>query len=264
LRHTTPAVAATSESQANEPLLQRWKCQCAYDGAAFAGWQSQPGGRAIQDIIEAQLAAIFSGLVRIHGSGRTDAGVHARGQVFHFDAAWRHGPEKLRLALQKCLPDTIQIKSVQATAPTFHARFSARRKIYRYFIFLGEADPFMVRYAWSISRKLDLVAMEKAAHLLRGKHDFRAFSALSGPEREDTVRDLRGLDFVRRGRKLYITAEAEGFLYKMVRSLVGAIVAVGDGKITLPQLKELLESRQRTPAIKTAPPHGLFLMKVLY
>jgi len=160
-------VAVTSESQPNEPLLQRWKCLCAYDGAAFAGWQSQPGGRAIQDIIEAQLAAIFGGLVRIHGSGRTDAGVHAHGQVFHFDAAWRHGPEKLRLALQKCLPESIQIKSVRAVASTFHARFSARRKIYRYFIFLGDADPFTVPYAWSISRKLDLIAIKRTTLLQR-------------------------------------------------------------------------------------------------
>jgi len=246
------------------PSATRWKCLCAYDGGAFEGWQSQRGGRAIQDIIEVRLRALFGALIRIHASGRTDAGVHARAQVFHFDAPWKHGPEKLRAALRGGLPPQIQIKSVRAVAPDFHARFSATGKRYIYYIHLGDADPFTRPYAWAIERPLDLAAMQTAATILRGKHDFRAFSALNGPPKEDTVRNLRRLDLVRRGRRVRIIAEADGFMYKMVRSLVGALVAVGDGKLTPDALRALLQTGKRTTLVQTAPPQGLFLDKVFY
>jgi tRNA pseudouridine38-40 synthase len=259
---------ASAERDTSAPALapgvRRWKCVCAYDGTAFAGWQSQPGGVAIQDVIEARIAQIFGGLIRINASGRTDAGVHARGQVFHFDAAWKHGPERLRAALRVGLPPTIQIVAVRAVAATFHARFSATGKRYIYQIHLGEADPFTRPYAWVIERPLDVAAMMRAAELLQGRHDFRAFSALNGPPKEDTVRDLRRFAVRQRGRRVNITAEADGFMYKMVRSLVGALVAVGDGNLTLAQVGALLDSRERTPLVQTAPPQGLFLGKVFY
>lgn len=248
----------------NLSVVQRWKCVCAYDGTSFAGWQSQHGGGAIQDVIEARLKQMFGELIRIHASGRTDAGVHAHEQVFHFDAAWKHGPDKLRAALCAGLPPAIQIKTLRAAKPDFHSRFSATGKIYEYHLFLGDADPFLRPFVWAIAKPLDLAAMETAADVLRGKHDFRAFSALNGPPKEDTVRDLRRLELVRRGRRVRIVAEADGFMYKMVRSLVGALVAVGDGKMTTAKLREILESKQRTPLVQTAPPQGLFLVKVLY
>jgi len=253
----------------NTPMeTTRWKCLCAYDGSAFEGWQSQRTHRAIQDIIEARLHAIFGQPVRIHGSGRTDAGVHARAQVFHFDAPWRHEPENLRAALRAGLPRQIQIKSLRAAAPDFHARFSAKGKRYIYHIFLGDADPFTRPHVWAIerpeTRPLDLAAMRAAAKVLRGKHDFRAFSALSGPPKENTVRDLRRLDIARRGRRVRITAEANGFLYKMVRTLVGTLVVVGEGRLTLEDLRELLRTGQRTTLVQTAPAQGLFLEKVFY
>jgi tRNA pseudouridine38-40 synthase len=241
----------------------RWKCVCAYDGTTFAGWQSQIGGNAIQDVIEARLAEIFKMQIRVHGSGRTDAGVHARGQVFHFDAAWSHGPDKLLSAL-RVLPPALQIKSVRAASKEFHARFSAAGKRYDYEIHLGDAEPFVRPYCWTIFKPLDVVAMKKAAAVLEGTHDFRAFTALNGPEREDTTRNLRRLDVVQRGRRLRITAESTGFLYKMVRTLAGVLVAVGDGRLTIEQVHALLEHRKRIPAVQTAPPHGLFLTKVFY
>lgn len=253
-----------STESALPPGARRWKCVVAYDGASFAGWQSQPNGVAIQDVIEARIAQIFGGLIRINASGRTDAGVHAHGQVFHFDAAWRHTPEKLHAALRVGLPPTLQIKSVRAVPPSFHARFSATGKRYVYQIQLGDADPFTRPFAWVIERSLDLAAMECAAALLQGRHDFRAFSALNGPPKEDTVRDLRRFSLVRRGRLVRITAEADGFMYKMVRSLVGALVSVGDGNLTPKQLGALLESRRRVALVQTAPPQGLFLEKVFY
>lgn len=243
---------------------QRWKCICAYDGAPFEGWQSQHGGGAIQDVIEARLRAVFKTEIRIHASGRTDAGVHALGQIFHFDATWSHGSEKLRAAMRAGLHPAIQIKSVRAVASDFHSRFSATGKIYTYHLYLGDADPFTRPYVWAIERELDVKAMAAAAAALQGKHDFRAFSALNGPPKEDTVRDLRRLEFIQRGRRVRIIAEADGFMYKMVRSLVGAIILVGEGKLTVDGVRELLRTGQRTPLVQTAPPQGLFLVKVLY
>lgn len=247
-----------------QPPVQRWKCTCAYDGTGFAGWQSQAKGRAIQDVIEARLQEILGESVRIHGSGRTDAGVHAKGQVFHFDAAWRHGPEKLLAAFRTGLPPQVQVSDARVVAAHFHARFDATRKRYVYHVYLGDPDPFMKAYCWPVFRPLDLAAMQAAAKVLQGRHDFRALTALNGPEREDTVRDLSRLDVTKRGRELQITGEAEGFLYKMMRSLVGALVAVGEGKLSPPAVKQILESKTRTAAVKTAPPEGLFLMKVFY
>lgn len=246
------------------PGVTRWKCVCAYDGTPFAGWQSQPGGVAIQDVIEARIAQIFGGLIRINASGRTDAGVHAHGQVFHFDAAWKHGPQKLWAALRVGLPPAIQIKSVHAVTAAFHSRFSATGKRYVYHLHLGDADPFTRPYSWVIERPIDLEAMAKGATLLLGRHDFRAFSALNGPPKEDTVRNLRRLKLVKRGRHVRITAEADGFMYKMVRSLVGALVSVGDEHLSPGQLGELLKTGKRVARVQTAPPQGLFLMKVFY
>lgn len=244
--------------------MTRWRCRCAYDGGRFAGWQSQPGGRAVQDAIEARLAAIFRRPVRIHGSGRTDAGVHARGQVFHFDAEWRHGSEKLLAALRDRLPPGLQIAAIARARAGFHARFDARGKVYRYRIHLGDADPFTRPYCWTLFRPLDAAAMRAAARRLRGRHDFRAFSAENGPRREDTVRDLRRLEVGCRGRRIEVVAEADGFLYKMVRSLVGALVAAGEGKLSLAEIDALLRGAPRTAAVQTAPAQGLFLERVLY
>lgn len=243
--------------------IRRWKCICAYDGAPFAGWQSQAGKLAIQDVIEARLADIFKTTIRIAGSGRTDAGVQAREQVFHFDAVWNHDAARLLAAMRTLLPPALQIKSVRVVAPDFHSRFQATGKRYDYFLHLGDADPFTRPYCWPILRPLDIEAMQAAAAVLRGRHDFRAYSAFNGQEREDTVRELR-LEITRRGRRVRIRAEASGFLYKMVRSLVGALVAVGEGRMTVEQVKEILVSKKRTPVVKTAPPQGLFLVKVYY
>jgi tRNA pseudouridine38-40 synthase len=247
-------------------LPQRWKCVCAYDGTAFAGWQSQaPGkGRAIQDTIEQRLSEIFGQPIRIHGSGRTDSGVHASGQVFHFDAVWRHSTDKLVAAFRVGLPAAIQVKSVRPVAPDFHARFSAKAKRYVYRIHLGHADPFSFPFCWSVFRPLDLKAMQAAAAILRGRHDFRAFTALNGQDQADAVRNLRRLDVILRGRSLRIVAEADGFLYKMVRSLVGVLVSVGEGKLTPDRVAEILASKKRTELVLTAPPEGLFLEKVFY
>ncbi|HTL67942.1 MAG TPA: tRNA pseudouridine(38-40) synthase TruA [Lacunisphaera sp.] len=244
--------------------LPRWKCVCAYDGSSFSGWQSQASKDAVQDVIERRLEAVLGAKVRIQSSGRTDAGVHALGQVFHFDAAWRHGGDKLLVALQVGLPRSIQLKSVRPASARFHARFDAKGKIYRYHLYLGEADPFTTAYCWSVGRPLDWAAMTAAAKVLRGRHDFWAFSGENDRTYETTIRDLRRVELARRGRRATFTFEADGFLYKMVRSLTGALVNAGRGKLTTDEIAALLKTRKRVPAVLTAPPHGLFLVKVLY
>jgi tRNA pseudouridine38-40 synthase len=247
------------------PEVMRWKCRVAYDGTAFSGWQSQTDRNAVQDHLECRLAELFQTEVRLHGSGRTDAGVHARGQVFHVDAAWRHGPERLLAALRGGLPPAIQVQTAEVVDTAFHARFSATGKIYHYTLHHGGwADPFSHAYTWSIPRALDVTAMRAAATVLVGTHDFRAFSAFGGEERESTVRTLARLDLIEDGPRLCIEAEAEGFLYKMVRSLVGALVYAGQGKLTPARIAELLAARERTPEVETAPPQGLCLMHVHY
>jgi tRNA pseudouridine38-40 synthase len=247
-----------------EARVTRWKCVVAYDGTGFNGWQSQEGGNTVQDRIEARLRAIFGEAIRIQGSGRTDAGVHALAQVFHFDAPWRHGGEKLRKALQTGLPRSILIKSVRTARPDFHARFSAKGKLYRYHVHLGEADPFEVNYCWPLGRDLDWPAVQAAAKLLRGRHDFWAFSGENDRSYETTVRHLRRLDVQRRGRRVTFTFEADGFLYKMARSLAGALVYVGLGKLRPADVAALLKTRRRINEVVTAPPQGLFLVRVLY
>jgi tRNA pseudouridine38-40 synthase len=253
-----------NQSVVKKHKSSRWKCICAYDGGSFNGWQSQEGGNTIQDLVEKQLKKIFGHLIRIEGSGRTDSGVHARAQVFHFDAPWAHGAEKLRLAIQTGLPRSIQLKTIRRARPDFHARFDAKGKIYCYHLDLGEGDPFTRNFSWPLNRELDWPAVLAAAKALRGKHDFWAFSGENDRTYETTVRDLRRLDVARRGRKVTFTFEADGFLYKMVRSLTGALISVGLGKLTPAEVAALLKTRRRIPTVVTAPPQGLFLVKVVY
>jgi tRNA pseudouridine38-40 synthase len=247
--------------------MNRWKCVCAYDGTAFSGWQSQRTKDSIQDTLEARLEAVLKVHTRIHGSGRTDAGVHAAGQVFHFDAEWKHGPAKLAAALKFRLEKTIQIISVRPVPSTFHARFSAKGKVYTYNLYLGDADPFTRPFSWSVMRPLDIAAMKVAAAILVGRHDFKAFSAFNGAEigdPEGTTRHLRRLDVRVQGKRVRIIAEGDGFLYRMVRSLAGALVSVGEGRLTPADIKSILASHHRTARVQTAPPQGLFLTKVTY
>lgn len=242
----------------------RWKCVCAYNGKEFSGWQSQPNAKTVQGTIEEALKKIFRQPIRIHGTSRTDRGVHARGMVFHFDADWKTSPKRLESALRRHLPRSVQVSPIQRVSADFHARFSATSKEYRYFIHEGFADPFRTDYAWSYPRILDTEAMGSAAKILLGRHDFTSFAAFPGYEIETPIRNLQRLDVDRIGPEIVITAEADGFLYKMVRSLVGALVSVGTGKYDLDQIQEILNARKRTSLVITAPPHGLFLEKVFY
>jgi tRNA pseudouridine38-40 synthase len=253
-------------SEAKAAKLRRYKATVAYDGTGFFGWASQASGNTVQDFIEKRLQEIFETPTRLYGASRTDSGVHARAQVFHFDGAWRAPRDHLLRALRGVLPAGILITSVRPVRPDFHARHDALGKRYIYRLYEGWADPFESRFCLSMeNRKPDLETMLKAAEFLRGKHDFTAF----GADRRDgshpnPVIDLKRLDIVRRGPRWRIIVEAGGFIYKMVRSLSGALIDVGLGKIPPEEIPVILESRQRTARVATAPAKGLTLEKVFY
>lgn len=245
----------------------RFKCTCAYDGTDFNGWQSQPNGNAVQDHLEARLKDIFKQVIRIHGSGRTDSGVHSRGQVFHFDADWAHSEEKLLRAFQTKLPVGIQVLRVKRVKSDFHARYSVKRKRYIYRMNEGLALPEEWRYTWSLgNRKLDVDVMQEAANRLVGVYDFTAFGANRGDDSIDNpIKNMTRLDVLKQGGgRIRMITESSGYLYKMVRSLAGTLVEVGWGKLTPDQVEAALRNKQRIQLIKTAPAQGLWLDKVFY
>jgi tRNA pseudouridine38-40 synthase len=248
-----------------QPKRKHFKLTIAYDGSNYAGWQLQPNGRTIQELVERALAKIARGPVRIHGSGRTDAGVHANAQVANCSLVTSLSTGTLRRALNANLPADIRALRVQEIDARFHARFSAKQKEYRYQIDCGAvADPFLRAYAWHHPRPLNLTAMRRAARLLKGRHDFAALSANPLRPIETTVRTVSKVTVARRGTVLTIAVVADGFLYKMVRSMVGALVKVGEGRMTIDQLRKLVTAKKRTALVETAPAHGLFLWRVLY
>ena len=244
----------------------RWKCTVAYDGTQFEGWQSQPSGNTIQDFIENRLRVLLKKRTPIHGSGRTDSGVHARGQVFHFDGDWDHGPVDLLKALRTGYPESIHVFHAEVVEDDFHARFSAVGKRYIYQYFEGFADPFETRWHWSTgNRRLDVGKMNEAAAILKGRHDFSSFSANPRDDRkDDPVKDLRVLRVERFQHRVLLVAEADGFLFRMVRSLAGCLFDVGTGKLDLDDVQRILMDRKRTNLVQTAPARGLFLDSVWY
>jgi len=245
--------------------IRHLKLTIAYDGTLYAGWQLQPNGKTVQEVVEGAVAKIAGHAVRIHGSGRTDAGVHARGQVASCSLSTPLAAATLLRALNANLPEDIRVMRVQEVGAKFHARFSAKGKGYRYQIDCGAvADPFQRGYAWHHPRPLNLGAMRTAARLLKGRHDFSALSANPMRAVESTVRTISKLSVTKQGSLITVAVSADGFLYKMVRSIVGALVKVGEGRMTFEQFRELVKARKRTALVETAPAHGLFLWRVFY
>ncbi|MDR2779438.1 MAG: tRNA pseudouridine(38-40) synthase TruA [Puniceicoccales bacterium] len=247
----------------------RWKCICSYDGTDFNGWQSQSNRNAIQDILEKRLEFIFKDHIRIHSSGRTDAGVHANYQVFHFDADWTHGPDKLIRAFKCGIPKTIRVFSAEKVDDTFHARFSAIRKQYKYHMLEGDASPFEYRYIWSLGRRrLDIDKMNRVAKTFLGEHDFSQFGAKNKCNAsENVIKTMYEMSFLRVGEKIIFTTEGSGYLYKMVRILVGCFVQVGLGNTDGDEFVAIIAGQNKNYtnfSKECAPAHGLFLDKVYY
>ena len=237
-----------------------------YDGTAYHGWQLQKGPPTIQGAMERVLAAILKAPTRVHGAGRTDSGVHATGQVAHFEARWRHSTDALQRACNALLPPDIAVRSIQPVTDDFHARHSARTKTYVYQILSHPVpSPLKRLYWWHIPERLDVLKMAEAAEVLRGSHDFSAFGSPTDGT-PSTVREILAAEWEAKlhDGTLAFTIQGTGFLRYMVRSLVGTLVMVGRGKMLPEQLHRVLKSRNRALAGPTAPAYGLCLVSVEY
>lgn len=245
--------------------MNRYKITVSYDGTDYAGWQIQPNGPTVQANIEKALHELSQEKVKVHGSGRTDQGVHARGQVAHFDLERPFKPFVLKKALNALLPADIRIVRVELCDPAFHARRSAVSKEYRYFIWNAELmPPCLRRYRTHVRYKLNIDLMEKASAQLTGRHDFASFTANSRKGIDGTVRNLTSLTVKKNGSGILISAVGEGFLYKMVRSLAGYLIRVGQGAVLPDETRHILHAKERTAKVPTARPEGLFLWRVDY
>lgn len=244
------------------------KLTLAYDGTAYAGWQVQPGHATLQGTLEAAIGKVTGQPVRVTASGRTDAGVHALGQVVGFTTESRHSPEVLLRAVNAELPPDIAVLEVREANEGFHAIRDAVCKRYRYVIHDAPVrDVFRRRYCWQVHQRLDAGAMDRAAQPLAGTHDFSSFES-SGAERATSVRTVYEIG-VRRGdgpehNLITLEVEADGFLYNMVRAIVGTLVEVGRGARPETWPAEVLQATDRRAAGPTAPPQGLFLVRVKY
>jgi len=264
---TDPTARAGLSASPPEDCV-RLKLIIAYDGTRYEGWQVQTIGTGVQQKVEAALAALFPSRPRVHSSSRTDTGVHALGLVAHVDVPrteFRIPPRKLVLALNAHLPVDIRVFSVQRAPPGFHARFSALGKQYRYQVWNHPVMNPLLRFtAWHVPRKLDWTALRAAAAHFVGTHDFQAFTANPGYPRRSTRRTVRRCEWRRQGHLLTCIIEADGFLYKMCRGMVGTMVQVGLGKYHPDDIPRMLASGDRRMAGMTAPAHGLILWKVFY
>lgn len=246
--------------------MNKYKCVLSYDGTNFSGFQIQPEQRTIQGEIEKALMVIHKGEpTPIYGAGRTDAGVHAKAQTFHFESPFNIPAQNWKKALNNMIPDDLYIQSVQRVPATFHAQFDALEREYRYFVRREpERDVFNRLYAYHFPYPLDMNAILEACEYLQGEHDFTTFSSAKSTVKGSKVRHLSVVRCIDRGSELEFIFRANGFLYQMVRILVGTLLEVGQGRIKAADIPEMFAKKDRTLAGHTAPPHGLFLWEVSY
>ena len=234
-----------------------------YDGTDFHGFQVQPGLPTVQEAVEDKLRRVLQEPVRIAAAGRTDAGVHATGQVISFTTAARIPTEKLPVALNSLLPHSIVVKAVQEAPEGFHARFSARSRSYQYAVLRGAPSPFLRRYAAWVPELGQVDRMEAALACLIGQHDFTSFCA-AGAQVRHKVRTVLSARWVQRGRLSLFRITADGFLQQMVRTIVGTLLEVERGKREPAEIAAILAGRDRRLAGATAPAHGLCFMRATY
>jgi len=247
--------------------MQNYKLTLEYDGTHFSGWQIQGKAvRTVQGEIQKACTKIFGKKLTVIGSGRTDAGVHAKAQVANINVQTKLSEESLRAALNAHLPDDIAVHKIEKVSKDFHAQFSARSKTYRYTVYNGRARSALWRqFSAHYPYKVNLSRMKKEAKGLVGKHDFRSFQASDAARKEaDTVRVLKRLAIRKTLDFITIDIEADGFLYKMVRNIVGTLLYCGSGKLDEGSMKKILLEKDRNAAGKTAPACGLCLLEVKY
>jgi tRNA pseudouridine38-40 synthase len=247
-------------------MSRRLKLIVAYDGALFAGWQSQSHRNTVQDHVERAFQRVLGKQVRVHGAGRTDAGVHALAQCAHIDLpSDRLSAARWTDALNALLPPTIRVRRCQYVSNDFHARLSAKGKIYRYRIWAAPVlPPFEYHRAWHIPRPIDLKILKRAAKHFVGTHDFAGFAANRGKQEKSTIRTIYSVRVRQKGPCVTIEFDGDGFLYKMVRLIVGSLVKCALGKIPIEDVTARLDSGQVGPARFAAPAEGLFLVGVRY
>jgi tRNA pseudouridine38-40 synthase len=245
--------------------MPRYKLVLEYDGAPFVGWQAQDNGVSVQGVLTDAIVAFCGERVAVQGAGRTDAGVHARGQVAHLDLAKAWDTDTVRDALNAHLrPHPVAVLAAEIAAGDFNARFSALKRHYLYRIINRRADLALERqHAWRIGRTLDAAAMHAAAQHLVGKHDFTTFRAAEC-QAKSPVKTLDRLDVERVGEDIRVHASARSFLHTQVRSMAGSLALVGEGRWSGDDLARALAARDRADCGPVAPPHGLYLMRVDY
>jgi tRNA pseudouridine38-40 synthase len=246
-------------------MSRRLKLIVAYDGAPFAGWQSQSHRNTVQDQLERAFERVTGGAVRVHGAGRTDAGVHALAQCAHVDVLKFFPADRWIKALNALLPSAIRVLRCRYVSKHFHARLTAKGKIYRYRIWSAKIlPPFECRRAWHIAQPLDLKILKSAARHFVGTHDFAGFAANRGKSESSTVRTINSVRVNSNGPCVTIEFDGDGFLYKMVRLIVGALVTCAFGKMRIEEIVSRLDSGKLGSARFAAPAEGLYLVRVRY
>lgn len=244
--------------------MKRYRLIVAYDGTDYSGWQLQDNAPTIESVLNQALSKLLKQEIQVMGASRTDAGVHARGNVAVFDAETTIPGDRMKYAVNPLLPDAVRVMDSAEVAADFHPRFCDTEKTYEYQIWNG-ADPLptMRLYSYWYSRPLDVEKMNEAARLIPGEKDFKSFCA-AGAQVATTVRKVTGAEVFREGDLVTIRVRGEGFLYNMVRIIAGTLIRVGEGKWEPQKMTEIIESCDRTKAGPTAPPQGLTLIKIEY
>lgn len=242
----------------------RYKIVVAYNGANYCGWQKQQQGTSIQEVIEQYLSQIFNTNITIVASGRTDRGVHALGQVVHFDSDKVINPDKLQYALNNFLPSDIRIKHIKIVDEFFHARFSAISKIYQYRFTLETNNPFIANIKTVIQKQPDVLLMQEAAQLFIGTHDFTSFTSAKIDPRKSRIRTIYNITVTQEQSDIVVTLHGNGFLRYMVRMLCQVILEVGLKNLTTDQVKNMLVLKNKEASRYKAAANGLYLMEVKY